>query len=189
MLSNLFEKKSNYGISKPSKIFFSPNSIISSQGLISLELDNRFHLYESNGKTLVYDINSKSRVFYGDLKLNSSVDFILDKSYYSFESLVKRNILRKITLLDAFSNLGILDIFISSISSLSSEMVKDYPKLSIMESLRVSGLNVPLKNEFLKILSENHYTLTEYGSKHLYVENNDFNVSSLNTLHFIEVYI
>ena len=79
-----FGKKSkNSGISKPDKIFFSEGSIISDEGLISLELDNYFHLYESKGKNLVFDINSKKRTFYGDLKLDNSVDFAVDNSIYS----------------------------------------------------------------------------------------------------------
>jgi hypothetical protein len=185
MLSYLFRKKLSFGISRPSKIYFSPNSIISDEGIISLELDNRFHLYESKGKTLVYDINSKSRVFYGDFKLDNSVDFVLEKSYYSLDSLVKRGILRDVSLFDAFSELNILDIFLSSINYLSGDNLRNHVGLTILEYLVVTGLNVPLKYEFSKVLSAKFYILTNYGSKYLYMSDNNLNVFNLRTLHEI----
>ena len=179
----IFNKNSHYEISKPDKIFFSENSIISEQGLISLELDNCFYLYESKGKTLVFDINSKKRVFYGNLKLDKSLDFVLDSSSYSLHSLVKRGILRDISLFDAFENLHILDDFISSLNYLSHDSFKSHPRLNLLEFLKVSGLNAPLKYEFSRILSDKYYVLTRYGSKYLYMVHNKINSFEMRTLH------
>ncbi len=183
MFEGIVFKKNSNEISEPNKIFFSPGSIISNDGLISLELDNYFHLYKSKGKSLIFDINSKKRIFYGDLKLDNSIDFVLDYSYYSLDSLVSRGILEKISLFEAFKKLNILDIFVSSINFLTHDDLKKHEGLNILEFLKVSGLNVPLKYEFSKVISGDYFVLTEYGSKHLYLKINNYNVFGLRTLH------
>jgi hypothetical protein len=50
--------------------------------------------------------------FYGDLKLDSLINFVLEKSNYSLDSLLKRGILMYVSLLDAFSQLILLVFFI-----------------------------------------------------------------------------
>jgi hypothetical protein len=187
MYSGIVFNKSSSGLSAPEKIFFSEGSIISNEGLISLELDNFFHLYESKGKSLVFDINSKKRTFYGDLKLDNSIDFVLDNSNYSVESLVNRGILKSSSLFDAFSNLNILNLFINSINSLTHDKISNHSGLNILDFLKVSGLNAPLKYEFSNIISDKYYILTEYGSKHIYMELNKLNSYSVRTLHKIAV--
>lgn len=187
MFEGIVFKKNSHGISEPNKIFFSPGSIISNDGLISLELDNYFHLYESKGKSLIFDINSKKRIFYGDLKLDNSVDFALDYSHYTLDSLISRGILEKVSLFESFRKLNILDSFVNSINYLTHDDLKKHSGLNILEFLKVSGLNVPLKYEFSKVLSGDYYVLTEYGSKHLYLTVNNYNVFGLRTLHKLSV--